>query len=72
MASTPGFEPGPHWWEASALTTAPSDPLLPTGGEIEEGVIGGAPFEISIILHKLRKPNSIIVLAGYDELSMCF
>ena len=27
MASTPGFEPGPHWWEASALATAP--PLLP-------------------------------------------
>ena len=27
MASTPGFEPGPHWWEASALTTAP--PILP-------------------------------------------
>ena len=27
MASTPGFQPGPHWWEASALTTAP--PLLP-------------------------------------------
>ena len=27
MASTPGFEPGPHWWEASALTTTP--PLLP-------------------------------------------
>ena len=26
MASTPGFELGPHWWEASALTTAP--PLL--------------------------------------------
>ena len=24
MASTAGFEPGPHWWEASALTTAPS------------------------------------------------
>ena len=29
MASTPGFEPGPHWWEASALTTAP--PLLSEG-----------------------------------------
>ena len=27
MASTPGFEPGPHWWEASALTSVP--PLLP-------------------------------------------
>ena len=24
MASTRGFEPGPHWWEVSALTTAPS------------------------------------------------
>ena len=21
MASTPGFEPRPHWWEASALAT---------------------------------------------------
>ena len=27
MASTPGLEPGPHWWEASALTTEP--PFLP-------------------------------------------
>ena len=25
--SMPGFEPGPHWWEVSALTTA--SPLLP-------------------------------------------
>ena len=24
MASTPGFEAEPHWWEANALTTAPS------------------------------------------------
>ena len=24
MVSTPGFEPGPPWWVASALTTAPS------------------------------------------------
>ena len=24
MESKPGFEPGPHWWEASTLTTAPS------------------------------------------------
>ena len=27
-ASTPELEPGPHWWEASTLTTA--TPLLPT------------------------------------------
>ena len=24
MTPSPGIEPGPHWWEASALTTAPS------------------------------------------------
>ena len=24
MASTLGFEPRPHWWEASALITAPA------------------------------------------------
>ena len=27
MRPSPGIEPGSHWWEASALTTAPS--LLP-------------------------------------------
>ena len=27
-SSTPGFEPGPHWWEVSALTTAPSLQIL--------------------------------------------
>ena len=28
MASTPGFEPGAHWWEVSALTTV--SPLNPS------------------------------------------
>ena len=32
MTQSPGIEPGPHWWEASALTTAPS--LLPRCGGI--------------------------------------
>ena len=27
MTPSPGIEPGPHWWEASALSTGP--PLLP-------------------------------------------
>ena len=27
MTLSPGIEPGPHWWEVSALTTVPS--LLP-------------------------------------------
>ena len=31
---TPGFELGPHWWEASALTTAP--PLLPKFGKVRQ------------------------------------
>jgi len=31
MSSKPGFEPGPHWWEASVLTTVPS---LPYKGKI--------------------------------------
>ena len=28
MTSSPGIEPGPHWWKASSLTTAPSLLLL--------------------------------------------
>ena len=28
MTPSPGIEPGPHWWEASAITTAPSLLLL--------------------------------------------
>ena len=33
MASTIGFEPGPHWWEASAIATAPS--LFPEKQELD-------------------------------------
>ena len=39
MASTPGFEPRPHWWEASAFTTAA--PMLPGGGFRPSGKGGG-------------------------------
>ena len=28
MTYDPGIKPGPHWWKASALTTAPT--MLPT------------------------------------------
>ena len=31
MTPSPGIEPGPQWWEASALTTAPS-PTAPQPG----------------------------------------
>ena len=33
MTRGPGVEPGPHWWEASALTTAPSVKMVPFLGE---------------------------------------
>ena len=37
MPQTPGFEPRPHWWETSAITTAPL--VLPNKGEQgEQGV----------------------------------
>ena len=32
MTAGPGIEPGPHWWAACALTTAPS--LLPQDGAV--------------------------------------
>ena len=35
MTSSPRIEPGPHWWEASALTTAPS--LLPPPIKLQKG-----------------------------------
>ena len=39
MALTPGFEPGPHCWEASALTTAPS--LSPQNKKKDQEMMSG-------------------------------
>ena len=51
MASMPGFEPGPHWWKASALTSAPA--LVP-----QEMVKGGSfvlqRFKLFIFLPRWR------------------
>jgi len=38
MTPGPGVEPGPHWWEASALTTALS--LLPLKRDFSSGIDG--------------------------------
>ena len=38
MALSLGIEPGPHWWEASALITAPA--LLPYSLIFVAGVFG--------------------------------
>ena len=35
MALMRGFELGPYWWEASALTTVP--PLLPLHSKLQNG-----------------------------------
>ena len=43
MTSSPGIEPGPHWWEASALTTTPS--LLPEWGVVEASEPEGHGFD---------------------------
>ena len=56
MTSSPGIEPGPHWWKASALTTAPS--LLPlivrrekkSGCCREVAVVGGSTVIKSFFL----------------------
>ena len=48
MASTPGFEPGPHWWEVSALTTAP--PLLPNNKVATFVFLGSKTCNIAIQL----------------------
>ena len=34
MVLMPEFEPGPHWWKASALTTAPTSLLGGEGGAV--------------------------------------
>ena len=42
MTPSPGIEPGPHWWEASALTTAPS--LHPKVPKSQGSVLGSVLF----------------------------
>ena len=56
MLSVPGFDPGPHLWEASALTTAP--PLLPIAifEALEQINTGTFDVHLSLIL-KIMKWN---------------
>ena len=48
MTLGPGIEPGPHWWEASALTTAP--PLLTRGGAVPQQVQVQSPITNTSLL----------------------
>ena len=55
MTPSPGIEPGPHRWEASALTTAPS--LLPAFAfcYIGFGSLVGLSRDVSRSLSRLRR-----------------
>ena len=49
MASAPGFEPGPHWWEAIVPTTATPDLALLNGVFLGRGTV------ISFLGHSINK-----------------
>jgi len=53
MAPGPGFEPGPRWWEESALTTAPF--LLPSREKETEN-------NIQVESHERKKSISLVSL----------
>ena len=49
MASAPGFEPGPHWWEAIVPTAATPDLALLNGVFLGRGTV------ISFLGHSINK-----------------
>ena len=53
MASTPGFEPRPHWWEASALTL--DAPRGVATAERQKGCIAGKKSLHNFILARNAK-----------------
>ena len=66
MVSTPGVEPGTHWWEASALTTAQSlAPLLATLGtvrgarEVQKILVQGTIVENKLWEHSFLVPDLV-------------
>ena len=59
MVSTPGFEPWPHCWEASALTHSHHTTLAPQGGVREK-------IKLSIEFHNGRYTN-VACWQGFKE-----
>ena len=61
MASMLGFEPGLHWWEVRALTTAPPLfmlPLLLSNHSIEHNTCSTQPKEYNIIFSYYKAMDS--------------
>ena len=69
IASVPGIEPGPHWWEASALTTTP--PLLLSGSmsntKIELLDLGLLKYFQYSILQHIQRGNKYF----FEIMSIC-
>ena len=55
MAKGPGIEPGPHFWEASALTTAPLPPSPPPSANLQDEIVKlNYLFARKGLLHRLQ------------------
>ena len=65
LASTPVFEPGPHWWEASALTTAPPLPPKFCYVNVQGGVTRLA--EVRFVIHQIRAKFTLAVAFHHYE-----
>ena len=63
MTPSPGIEPGPHWWEGSALTTAPS--LHP---DLDRPVIDLCWKDSHDVLYTAKRPSGF----GYALSTACF
>ena len=78
MVPTPGFEAGPHWWEASALITAPSLAPLHTFFGFEGKFSTVSPRDVQPtflyvegalnfpVRRSTGKPNFIHTLFGFE------
>ena len=64
MTPGKGVEPGPHWWEASALTTAPS--LLPHVSSL------GASPSSRCLLNSCNKTYDKLHQNGVQLTAACF
>ena len=54
MTPSLGIKPGPHWWEASALTTAPS---LHNRTHVQNYLHATFHFVMSVKLHNYDQDN---------------
>ena len=57
MTSSPGIEPGPHWWKASALTTAPS-PLPTKLWELVVACVGSGVQTDATLRNNIQQPDA--------------